>query len=228
MKKLAFNFTIFIFLFNIIACNNTKSFSANNAPPVSEKANSSAKILVVYFSMPETKNPDNMTPEEKNSTVIINGEVLGNTQYVAGIIQKDLNTDIFRLEPKVPYPTDHTKLIELAKTEQNNNARPELAKNIENIEKYDIIFLGYPNWWGDMPMILYTFLESNNFSGKTIIPFNTHGGSGFSNTINTISKLQPNAAVIKDGFSVSRNSVQECENDVLAWLKTLVQCCINK
>jgi flavodoxin len=185
---------------------------------VQEKAN---RALVVYFSMPETTNPDNMTKDEANSVVIIDGKVLGNTQYVALLIQENTGADIFRIEPETPYPTSHSTLVDLAKTEKNENARPALAAKVDSLDRYDTVFLGYPNWWGDMPMILYSFLESHDLSGKTVIPFNTHGGSGFSNTISTIAKLQPNATVEKNGFTVSRNTVDKAKNDVIEWLKKL-------
>lgn len=234
---------LILMVFGLAGCGNSKNQSNNNSqpqpsnteqskatvPPAKASAVSIAsaankegtKTLVVYFSMPETTKPNNMTKEEDNSTVVVGGEVLGNTQYVAYLIQKNTGADIFRIEPKTPYPTNHKTLVDLAKAEQNDKARPELAAKVENLGQYDVIFLGYPNWWGDMPMILYSFLESHNLSGKTIIPFNTHGGSGFSNTINTIAALQPNAKVIKNGFTVSRNTVQDSADDVAAWVKEL-------
>lgn len=188
--------------------------STNEATePISEN-----KTLVVYFSMPETTDPDNMTQEEDNSTVVINGEVLGNTQYVAYVIQENIGADIFRIEPETPYPTDHDTLVDLAAEEQDQAARPAIKDHIENLEQYDTIFIGYPNWWGDMPMILYSFFDEYDFSGKTIVPFNTHGGSGFSNTISTIADLEPDANVNENGFTVSRNNVQEAESDIIAWL----------
>lgn len=186
--------------------------------PISPKG---GKRLVVYFSMPETTNLGKMNKEEENSTVVIDGKVLGNTQYVAGIIQERTGADIFRIEPLVPYPLDHKILVEQAKTEQKQAFRPAVKERIENINEYETIFLGYPNWWGDMPMILYTFLESYDLSGKMIVPFNTHGGSGFSDTIGTVQRLQPNAIVRKDGFTISRNDVQEAEPDINTWLKKL-------
>lgn len=181
----------------------------------------SGKSLVVYFSMPETTDPDNMTQEEDNSVVVIDGEVLGNTQYVAYVIQENIGADIFRIEPETPYPTDHDTLVDLAAEEQDNNARPAIKDSIEDLEQYDTIFIGYPNWWGDMPMILYSFFDQYDFSGKTIVPFNTHGGSGFSNTISTIAELEPSAEVNEDGFTVSRNNVQEAEQDIISWLNDL-------
>lgn len=84
-----------------------------------------------------------------------------------------------------------------------------------------VIFLGFPNWNANLPMPLYTFLEEYDFSGKTIIPFTTHGGSGFSRTIQIISELQPNATVISDGLSISRDSVSDAENEVLKWVNGL-------
>ncbi len=185
----------------------------------SESKNDS-KTLVVYFSQPETTKAENMTQEEDNSTVVINGEVFGNTQYMAYVIAENTNADIFRIEPKTPYPTDHKTLVDLASEEQAQNTRPEIKETVQSISDYDTIFLGYPNWWGDMPMILYTFLESYDLSGKTIIPFNTHGGSGFSNTINSIRRIQTNADVL-DGLSISRNHIQDAEQEIIDWVSSL-------
>lgn len=111
--------------------------------------------------------------------------------------------------------------LEFAYEELQEDARPELVTQIENLDSYDTIFLGFPNWNADLPMPLYTFLEEYDFSGKTIIPFTTHGGSGFSGTIRTIESLQPDAAVMEDGLSVSRNSVEGAQNDVIDWVSGL-------
>lgn len=210
---------LFLFLF-FVNCSGTNRVNPGDAKKETNNGTGN-KVLVVYFSMPETNKPDNMTTDEANSTVVIDGKVLGNTQYVALLIQENTGADIFRLEPKTPYPTNHSVLVDLAKKEKNENIRPELAKKVDSIEQYDIVFLGYPNWWGDMPMIIYSFLENYDLSGKTIIPFNTHGGSGFSNTISAIAKLQPNAKVEKNGFTVSRNTVDKAKNGVIDWLRSL-------
>ena len=177
--------------------------------------------LVVYFSMPETTDPDNMTQEEDNSVVVIDGEVLGNTQYMAYVIRDTLGADIFRIEPETPYPTDHETLVDLARDEQGRDFRPVIKDTVGNMDSYDVIYLGYPNWWGDMPMILYSFLEQYDLSGKTIVPFNTHGGSGFSNTISTIAELQPNATVVQDGLTISRNHIQDAEQEIIDWVQGL-------
>lgn len=177
------------------------------------------KSLIVYFSMPETDNPHNMTRDEANSTVVIDGKVLGNTQYVAQLIQEMTGGDIFRILPQKPYPTDHRTLVDLAREEQEQDARPAIAGKIEAPEAYGTIFIGYPNWWGDMPMILYSFLEQYDFSGKTLVPFCTHGGSGFSRTIRTIQDKQPGATVIRNGYSLSRSRMERAPSGVAEWLK---------
>lgn len=182
----------------------------------SEENSSDGKSLVVYFSMPETTKPDNMTEEEDNSTVVIDGKVLGNTQYMANVIAENKGSDIFRIEPVIPYPTDHDTLVEQAAEEQERNARPEIKDVVENIDDYDVIFVGYPNWWGDMPMILYSFFDEYDLSGKRIITFNTHGGSGFSETAETIRKLEPEASV-EEGLSISRDDIQNAEQEIIKW-----------
>ncbi|MFD1061359.1 flavodoxin [Scardovia wiggsiae] len=245
MKKLTALIMSLLMMFSLVACNSGETntsvpsetesaepesvqTSEPESTPSSEPENETAggsgsNTLVVYFSMPETTNPDesSMTEEERNSTVIIDGEVLGNTQYVAYVIQENTGADLFRIEPEVPYPTDHDTLVDQAAEEQDNGARPAIKDTIENFDQYDTIFVGYPNWWSDMPMILYTFFDTYDFSGKTIIPFNTNGGSGFSNTISMIAELEPDASIYEDGFTVSRNNVQEAEPDILAWLNEL-------
>lgn len=121
-----------------------------------------------------------------------------------------------------PYPDEYDECTEVAKQEQDENARPELAESVESMEDYDVIFLGYPNWWGDMPMAVYTFLESYDFSGKTIVPFCTHEGSGLSSTESSIAEVCPDAEVM-DGLairgSVAQNSQDEAAESVAEWLR---------
>lgn len=181
---------------------------------------SESKVLVAYFSMPETTNPNNMTTEEANSTVVIDGEVLGNTQYMAQVIQRTTNADIYRIEPQTPYPTDHTTLVDQARDEQNQDTRPAIKDSISNFDSYDTIFIGYPIWWSDLPQILYTFFDTYDFSGKTVIPFSTHGGSSFAGTPATIQRLEPNAKML-DGLTISRNSIQDAEQEIITWVNGL-------
>ena len=183
-----------------------------------DSAAASSNILIAYFSVPETDGVDAVAGA---SRVVVDGEVLGNTQYIAQLIQQQTGGDLFRIETVQEYPGSHDPLLEFAYNERAEGARPELAAQMENLDSYDIIFLGYPNWNADLPMPLYTLLEQTDLSGKTIVPFTTHGGSGFSRTIQTIQELQPNATVVSDGLSISRNSVAQAEGDVASWVSGL-------
>lgn len=177
-----------------------------------------SNILVTYFTVPETDGVDAVT---NASRVIKDGKVVGNTEFVAGIIQETLGADLFAIETVQEYPGSHEPLLEFAYNEKAENARPELASHIDNLDSYDVIFVGFPNWNADLPMPLYTFFDEYDFSGKTIVPFATHGGSGLSNTVRTIQDLEPGATVIGNGLSVSRNSVADSENDVKNWVESL-------
>lgn len=155
------------------------------------------------------------------SIVVRDGEILGNVEYMAQTIQQAVGGNLLRIETVEEYPLEHEALVDFAAEEQEAGARPALATQIENLEQYDTIFLGYPNWWGDMPQALYTFLEPYDLSGKTIIPFCPHGGSGFSRTQSTIAELQPNATVREDGLTLSRNDVADSAEQVTAWAQGL-------
>lgn len=208
----------------------TKNDSAEKSSDINSSSNAvteavqnntdNENILIAYFSVPENVDTDGIDANSGASIVVKNKDVLG-MQYMAMTIQEAIGGELFRIETKEKYPLEHETLVNQAKEEQNEEVRPELATHIENVEQYDMIFLGYPNWWGDMPQPLYTFLEEYDFSGKTIIPFNSHGGSGFSNTIEEIKKLQPNATVRDDGLSISRNDVADSEQEITDWAKGL-------
>lgn len=182
---------------------------------------SGSNILIAYFSVPEDVDTNGADAVAGASIVVKDGEIMGNVQFMAGIIQETVGGDLFRIETVQQYPLDHDPLVDQAAEEQDEDARPELATHIENPDQYDTIILGCPNWWGDMPQALYTFLEEYDFSGKTIIPFCPHGGSGFSRTERTIAALQPDAIVSENGLTISRNVVADSEEDIIAWAEGL-------
>lgn len=132
-----------------------------------------------------------------------------------------MNANIYRIETKIDYPLDHTTLVNLGKVEKNNDVRPELKNKIEDFEEYDVIFIGYPNWYADFPMPIYTFLEEYDFSNKKIIPFVTHGGSGLSNTVQTIERKQPKSKVEKNAFVIYRDDMDKAPSMVNEWLNKL-------
>lgn len=196
-------------------------YFVNAADTSAKEENENSNILIAYFSVPEDIDTNGIDADSGASVVVKDEEVLGNMEYMALTIQDAIGGDLFRIETKEAYPLDHEPLVDQAAEEQDENARPELAAHIENPEQYDTILLGYPNWWGDMPQPLFTFLEEYDFSGKTIIPFNSHGGSGFSNTIEEIKELQPDANISDEGLSISRDKVADSVQDVTDWAKSL-------
>ena len=141
----------------------------------------------------------------------------GTTRTVANEISERTGGDLFEIAVQDGYSNVYTE----SNREIRKDERPALKDTVEHMDEYDIVFVGYPNWNADLPMPLYTFLEEYDFSGKTIIPFNTHGGSGFSRTVQTISELQPNATVRSDGLSISRNDVEGAESEVVNWVQSL-------
>ena len=141
----------------------------------------------------------------------------GTTRTVANAISERTGGDLFEIAVQDGYSNVYTE----SNREIRKDERPALKDTVEHMDEYDIVFVGYPNWNADLPMPLYTFLEEYDFSGKTIIPFNTHGGSGFSRTVQTISELQPNATVRSDGLSISRNDVEGAESEVVNWVQSL-------
>lgn len=199
--------------------NAGTSDQLNNQVP--NQLSSDRNALVAYFSLPETDQAENMTTDQANSTVVVDGQVLGNTQYVAMLIQEATNADLFRIEPVTPYTLDHDALTDQALEEQQTDARPEIQNLPDSIDQYDTIFIGYPIWWGDMPQILYTFLEAYDFSGKTVIPFSTHGGSGLAGTVSTIRNRLSGANVITNAFTLSRNSMEDAPEKVGTWLEEI-------
>lgn len=201
---------------NANVLENVENNGDQNTNDINEDGNS----LVVYFSVPETDSPDNMTRDEDNSVHVVDGEVLGNTQYIANLIGEKIDSEVYRLEPVDTYPTNHDDLLERAADEMDNDERPEIKDPID-ISSYDVIFIGYPIWNADLPPIINTFLENNNFDGKTIIPFCTHGGSGIAGTPSTIQDKLPDAWVITNGFEISRNDMDSSESKVNEWLSSI-------
>lgn len=175
-------------------------------------------ILIAYFTAAENSGVDAIASA---SYSMIDGQAVGRIRAVADMIQDKVGGELFSIQTSVVYPADGAELIDYVAEEQANNARPELTTHIENFDQYDTIFIGYPNWWGDMPQVLYSFFDEYDFSGKTIIPFNVHNGSRFSRTIQTIEELEPGATVIEDGFTVSEQTVADAASDVAAWLEEL-------
>ena len=165
-------------------------------------------------------NNDENNETDELSTLVVYFSNSGNTEILANFIHNYVGGDIVALEPTVAYPEDYNNLLDVAQEEQQSDARPEFNDLNIDIDDYDTIFIGYPNWWGDMPMIIYTFFDTYDLSGKTIAPFNTSGGSGLSRTVGTIRELEPDATVT-DGFTILGDNVNRAMSDVEEWIDSL-------
>ena len=157
--------------------------------------NGDGKILIAYFSWG------------------------GNTEGVAEEIQRQTGADLFEITMVNPYSSDYNTVLDEAQRDQKAQARPELASHVEDMEQYDIVMIGYPNWWASIPMPVASFLEEYDFSGKTILPFCSHGGGRFGQSLTAITKLVPDA-VMGEALSVHYSGGSELPNDVTEWLKT--------
>ena len=155
---------------------------------------------------------------DKNKTLIVYFSWSGNTQNAANMIGDITGARVVELELVHPYSTNYNKVLDEAQKDVNSNARPELKTKIDNMDQYDTIIIGYPNWWATIPMPIATFLEEYNFSGKTIIPFCSHGGGGFGQSITDISKLAPNSR-IGEGLSIHYSGGSTLRNDIISWLQ---------
>ncbi len=151
----------------------------------------------------------------------VNGEIknleIGNTEVAAGMIGRLTGADLFKIEPEQAYAKDYNECIAQAQADQRSDARPELRAWPERIDKYDVIYLGFPNYWGTMPMCVFTFLEHFDFTGKTIRPFCTHEGSGMGSSEKDIRRLCPKAKV-EAGLAIRGGNVQRSEKEIERWL----------
>ena len=171
------------------------------------------------------RSPIGLLTAKENVKLQKDGKILiayfswrGNTRDIAHSIHRRINADIVELTPVKQYSTDYNTVLMEAQEDQHRQARPELNEHIDNMEQYDVILLGYPNWWASIPMPIATFLESYDFSGKTIIPFCSHGGGRFGQSLTAIAKLAPDSA-IGNGLSVHYSGGSTLDDDISEWLR---------
>lgn len=166
-----------------------------------------SRILVAFYSRAEEN--------------YVNGELrmlpVGNTEIAAGIIQKLTDADMFKIEQAEPYDVSYNECIAQAQTDAKRNARPALKRIPETLDSYDVIYLGYPNYWGTMPMAVFTFLEHFDISGKIIRPFCTHEGSGLGTSIADIKRLCP-AAIVKAGLAIRGSRAGQSQSEITKWI----------
>ncbi|MGE4588856.1 MAG: flavodoxin [Acidaminococcaceae bacterium] len=206
MKKILALVTTLVMAFTLIGCGGNSSKTKNEskadvaAPNVSSQVKpdgeKSGKVLIAYYSR------------------------TGNTRSVAQEIQKNVGGDLFEIKTTHSYPEDYRETTTQARNEKDNNFRPQLTAEVANIDSYDIIYIGYPNWWGTMPMGVFSFLEKYSFAGKNIIPFCTHEGSGLGNSISDIKRTCPQSNVLK-GLALRGSNAANSQQEIAAWLKSI-------
>lgn len=190
----------------LCACAVTAHVQGNTSQTTDMEGNK--KVLVAFFS-------------RTGENYAVGNISKGNTHIIAEMIAKETGSKLFRIESVKPYPDEYKVCVEVAKAEKESNARPEVKGDVK-VEDYDVIFLGYPNWWGDMPMAVYTFIEKYNWNGKTVVPFCTHEGSGLSGTERKL-KDACKGVTVSEGLAIkgttAKNSQSQALKTVQTWLK---------
>jgi len=165
------------------------------------------KTLIAYFS--------------RKGVNYVNGSMVnlsvGNTEVAAKMAQEVVNGNLFEIKTVKTYPADYTETTNVAQVEKSQNARPELTAHVENMDEYDTIILGYPNWWGTMPMAVFTFLEEYDFTGKTILPYCTHEGGGVGGSESDIKRVCK-ASNVEKGLAIHGGSVKSAAANIKSWL----------
>lgn len=203
-------------VFALAGCSNggtTTSQSGDTGSGISSQPEA-----VSQTSVPASQNEES-APEE-GGVLVAYFSWSGNTERVANLIAQQTGGDLFEITPATPYTDDYDTLLDVAQQEQAEDARPALANTVENWDSYDVIFVGYPNWWSDAPMAVYTFLESYDFTGKTLIPFNTSSSGGFGRSLDGVAQSSPGAEIL-EGLALTENELDDASNQVSAWISGL-------
>ncbi|MDD3219629.1 MAG: flavodoxin [Lachnospiraceae bacterium] len=210
--------------------NETASEEAglNESEDQNTLENAGSNVLIAYFSRIGNIDSEHEIDAVSSASVVTQGEnILGNMEYMAELIRDVTGGDIHFIETSKQYPSeydssDNNELDVYVNKENRENARPELATHVENMDDYDVVFLGFPNWYGDMPMAVYSFLDEYDLSGKKIYLFNSSGGGGPRDAYSKTSGLEPDAEVEKNIFSVSHSQVaQLTDQDMQDWLSEI-------
>ena len=220
MKKVWTFILSMAFVLSLAACGGTAASSdgsASSEPAASASASSAQPAAPSEAAEPSAESE---TPAGEGGTLVAYFSWSGNTQQMAQIIAEQTGGDLFEIAPATPYTEDYDELLDIAQQEQAEEARPALAAEVENWDSYDTVFVGYPNWWGDAPMAVYTFLESYDWTGKTLVPFNTSASSGFGRSLEGIAQSAAGATVL-EGLALTEGELSDEQDRVTEWLDGL-------
>lgn len=179
------------------------------------------RILIAYFTWADNtvvENPGAVDVDASTSASVL---VPGNAAKIAGWIQQEVGGDLHAIVVTEPYSSDYDECLDRAADEKAENARPALSTHVSNMEDYDIVFLGFPNWWYTLPMPVLSFVDEYDFSGKTIVPFCTHGTGGLASTIRDLTATLPDDVTILDAIGVYRPDVDSSRPAVQEWVAGL-------
>lgn len=213
--------TIFslILTFSLVACGVGSSGGDQKSQP-NVPLTGESNILIAYFTWADNtvvSNPDDIDVDASTSASVL---APGNTAIMAQYIEERTGGELFSIIVEEPYSSDYNECLSRANREKAQNARPKLKTQVVNMEEYDIVFLGFPNWWYTVPMAIHSFLESYSFDGKTIIPFCAHGTGGIASSVSDIRLALPNSTVL-DALGIYRDEMNRAEEMVNTWLDQL-------
>lgn len=219
-KLVAVLLMVFILASALAGCGKTETAEQNDnsQTAVAEKDTGSDEPGQQADTSNDNTSSDNTSSQSEGKILVAYFSHSGNTKGIAEDIQKKTGADLFEITTVNQYSSDYDTVLDEAKAEQNDNARPELSSKVENMEQYQTVIIGFPIWWGDMPMALYSFLDEYDLSGKTVLPFCTHGGSGLCGTDKNVQQEEKDAKVA-DGLAISDSSLDDAGEDVDKWLK---------
>ena len=219
IKRIAAAMLAFVLAIGATACGNSNGQSESGQNAIEQIDNhTESNILIAYFSRVGNMNFDENIDAVTSASVNMDGSnVSGNAQLLAEMAQKVTSGDLFFIETVGKYPADYRGTTDQAKTEQNEDARPELSSHVENMDEYDTVILIYPSWWGTLPQSVFTFLEEYDFSGKTILPLCTHEGSRLGRSESDIASICPDARLL-DGLSVKGSDAGSAQTEVEEWI----------
>ncbi len=181
---------------------------------------SDSSILIAYFTWADNTQVENPDAVDVDATTSASVLPPGNAAKIAGWIQERTGGDLFSIIVEEPYSSDYDECLDQAADEKAEDARPTLVSHVENMDQYDTVFIGFPNWWYTVPMAVHSFLEEYDFDGKTVIPFVTHGTGGLAGTIQDITADLPDTEILEP-IGVYRPEVDSSKPDVDAWLDSL-------
>lgn len=218
MKKLFLLFIVCTMAGCLVACGNGDTPETQTVSVETDIIETPGETIAAETTVQDDTN------ENTSNDLVVYFSATGNTRTVAETLATMQSADIYEIVPEQPYTDDDLNYNDRstrATVEQNDsNARPAISGSIDNMDNYDVIYVGYPIWWGDMPRILYTFFDTYDLSGKTIVPFCTSGGSGLSGTPGTIGELESGANVL-EGLHINDSSVSSAQNSISEWITSL-------